>query len=145
MEILEKKIHSVNFEEQRAQARLLGLKFTLKALINWTAWEAGNGTRMELEYVYIKVYYLFFDIQILDVFTSLCTQSKLIFLLHPSLSINSKSLSHSCCNLLHPRISRFSIYSSSRWAPFQNSSREPFFAHSLHVAIPVQVFVFYII
>ena len=59
--------------------------------------------------------FLLIYIQILDVYTS---------------------FSHSCCNLLHPRIFRSSLSSSSRWAPFQNSSRKPFLVHPLHVAIP---------
>ena len=54
-------------------------------------------------------------------------------------------ISHSCCNFLHPGISRSSFSSSSRWTLFQSFSRQPFLIHSQHVAIPVQLLVFYII
>ena len=55
-----------------------------------------------------------------------------VFLLHSSLSIYSMLLivlSHSGCYFPYPRISRFSLSSSSRWAPFQNSSRQPLLVH----------------
>ena len=72
----------------------------------------------------------------------------LIVLLHSSLSTHFmllSLLSHSCCYFLHPQILRSSFSSSSMWATSQNCSRHPFFIYSLHVSIPLQLFVSYVI
>ena len=90
-------------------------------------------------YIYIYIYYFMYKVSMFARLSVLKFYlSSPVYSVDPFHIFNSL-LSHSYSYFLHPGISRSFFSSSSRWTPFKNFSRLPFFAYSSHVTIPVQI------